>query len=281
VAVLADPIPESRTDGEVRVSRSGVDGKALKIEADRASVSKVLEAVAAATGARVHHSLPAAQKVTAVCEGPGVEAIMECLVGPEGSLVYRYPATQSASRLPRQPEEIWVIRKGAAIDPAGLAALGAGGKGVSDHGRNPVSGVASPTPPMDAKEAQRFVAMARDPAAGKRLDALSALAAQGNPDDSRVREIFESARGDADPDVRAQAVLGLSRLSDSGSDALLADAMRDEDASVRLMAVDVAGNDPQGVALLQQAVNDSDEAVRIYAEMKLERSASAAEGSAR
>lgn len=46
-------------------------------------------------------------------------------------------------------------------------------------------------------------------------------------------------------------------------------AVRERDASVRLMAVDSAGADAEGAALLQEALADRDETVRALATTRL------------
>jgi HEAT repeat protein len=51
--------------------------------------------------------------------------------------------------------------------------------------------------------------------------------------------------------------------------AILQEALRDRDASVRLMAVDSAGPDAEGDLLLQEALADRDETVRALAATRL------------
>ena len=50
---------------------------------------------------------------------------------------------------------------------------------------------------------------------------------------------------------------------------VLRDALQDGDVSVRLMAVDSAGADEPGTALLHEALADEDETVRVAAAIKL------------
>jgi HEAT repeats len=50
---------------------------------------------------------------------------------------------------------------------------------------------------------------------------------------------------------------------------VLQQALHDADPDVRLMAVSSAGSDPQGQALLREALEDSNENVRTLASMKL------------
>jgi HEAT repeat protein len=50
---------------------------------------------------------------------------------------------------------------------------------------------------------------------------------------------------------------------------VLQDALQDSALPVRLMAVDGLGTDEESIALLKQALTDSDQAVRELAAMKL------------
>jgi HEAT repeat protein len=105
--------------------------------------------------------------------------------------------------------------------------------------------------------------------AAQKLEGLSRLAGQGAADDAAVRQTLERALSDEDPNARAQALYGLARLEGAGAVGMLQDALHDSDVSVRLMAVDSAGHDAQGAALLQQALGDADETVREFAAMRL------------
>ena len=104
-----------------------------------------------------------------------------------------------------------------------------------------------------------------DPA--ERADALALLVIKGRAGDADIRKALETALTDKDANVRAQALSSLARREGDGAAAQLQAALQDSDVSVRLMAVDSAGNNP---ALLQQAVTDRDETVRTLATMKLE-----------
>jgi hypothetical protein len=102
-----------------------------------------------------------------------------------------------------------------------------------------------------------------------RAEAIGALLTVGTKDDPKIQEMLEDAIHDQDANVRAQAVSTLTHWSNDTESisAALGEAIHDDSADVRLMAVDGITDD---VGLLQQAVNDSDEAVSAMAAIKLE-----------
>jgi HEAT repeat protein len=106
--------------------------------------------------------------------------------------------------------------------------------------------------------------------AADRAQALSRLTIEGRADDEAVRAALEAGVTDANPEVRAQALNGLAHREGAGAAEALQAALRDESADVRLMAVESAGLDAQGVAVLQQALADKDSTVRALAEIKLQ-----------
>ena len=82
-----------------------------------------------------------------------------------------------------------------------------------------------------------------------------------------VKAALEQALTDQDANVRAQAISSLAHREGSGAAAAIQEALHDSAVDVRMMAVDGITDD---IALLQQAINDSDETVRSLAAIKLE-----------
>jgi HEAT repeat protein len=80
---------------------------------------------------------------------------------------------------------------------------------------------------------------------------------------------LQTALSDEDPNVRGQAVYAVVRRGGVEATAVLQDALQDSALPVRLMAVDGLGTDEESIALLKQALTDSDQAVRELAAMKL------------
>jgi HEAT repeat protein len=75
---------------------------------------------------------------------------------------------------------------------------------------------------------------------------------------------------DRDGDVRAAAVNGMALLDAEASFPILSAAMADENASVRLVALDgMDVVDENTLPYYNQALSDSDESVRALAELRL------------
>jgi HEAT repeat protein len=107
-----------------------------------------------------------------------------------------------------------------------------------------------------------------------RKQAISQIAAQGKTGDpakdDAIVQALENAFQDKDPEVKAQAVFGMANQDVPESTQILAEAIHDQNADVRLMAVDSANaNNAEGQAILQQALQDSDENVKAAAGYKL------------
>lgn len=256
----------------VHIALSGQKDSAIRLEARQAPLGQVLKEITAKTGAIIHYSVLPQEPVTATCVGANVKQVMECLLGSRVDRIYRKPpklarpkANIFAANAKIQPEEIWLLGShfGDAVNTM-QCTLDGSLKTVSTAENNQNSNTA----------VIRMAQINNDPRfAELRKQALSLLAAQGKTGDTatddEVVETLHQALADQDPEVRAQAVFGLSQ-QDSGNTNALHDALQDNNADVRLMAVDGAnGGDPQTQAILNEALNDSDATVRAAASYKL------------
>jgi HEAT repeat protein len=124
--------------------------------------------------------------------------------------------------------------------------------------------------PTAAENAAGLLQAARAENPRERADALARLAADASVDAQVLQGVLEQGMADADPEVRAQAVSGLARQGGVDMLPLLQTALRDPDASVRLMAVGTMRAQAQDLALLREALADPDESVSALAAMKLE-----------
>ena len=144
--------------------------------------------------------------------------------------------------------------------------------GAQGGGRRPgpldVSTKTKPVAP-DPELAETLVRMAGSEDPAERVSALSQLAVERPVDLATVQEILETALSDEDSNVRGQAVYAVVRRGGVEATAVLQDALQDSALPVRLMAVDGLGTDEESIALLKQALTDSDQAVRELAAMKL------------
>ena len=106
--------------------------------------------------------------------------------------------------------------------------------------------------------------------AKERVEALSRLTADKGADPAVLRVVFEQALFDEDAEVRTHAVYGLAKDGAEDTAGLWHTALYDRDASVRLMAVDSLGEGVEDLALLREALADTDETVKALAALKLD-----------
>jgi hypothetical protein len=248
---------------------------ALRLKASQASWRQVFDRIARETGVQVHYSALPPVLITATCRGATVKQMLECLLGPNANLIFRYPRGPSGGDLQGQPVEAWVM---------GIShEAGQGLDGVGDMGPCPTAGAqgdggqpgpldaSTRTEPVapDPELTETLVRMSGSEDPTERVSALSQLAVERPVDPGIAQEILQTALSDKDPNARGQAVYAVVRRGGVGAAAVLQDALRDSALPVRLMAVDGLGTDEESVALLKQALADSEEAVRELAAMKL------------
>jgi hypothetical protein len=247
----------------VRVSVG--EDRIIVLEAKRAPLGRIIDELAAKTGTLAHYSVLPEEPVTATCAGATVKQVMECLLGPGADLMFRYPAGLAKGGSPGHPQELWVL--GSSL--TGRCSAGTGQRRADQGGPAP----AEPGETGDVAE------IAAERTARQRADAIARLSADPQADEGTVVKTLETALADEDASVRAQAVYGLARRGGVSGAAALQAGLRDSDPSVRLMAVDSAGEDAGGLTLLREALADSDETVRALAALKLDPEAFSASAS--
>jgi hypothetical protein len=248
---------------------------ALRLEARQASWRQVFDRIASETGVQVHYSALPPVLITATCAGATVKQVLECLLGPNTNLISRYSRGPSGGDLQGQPVEAWVvgISHGAGQRLEGVGDTGpcptAGAQG--DGGRPRPLDASTKTEPVapDPELAETLVRMSGSEDPAERVSALSQLAVERPVEPGIVQGILQTALSDEDPNVRGQAVYAVVRRGGVEAAAVLQDALQDGALPVRLMAVDGLGTDEESIALLKQALTDSEEAVRELAAMKL------------
>jgi hypothetical protein len=220
-------------------------------------LDQVLNEIVKKTGVSIHYSNLPEDWVTAECNGK-IQVILACLLGANVNIVFRYLSGSSKDNWRIQPVEVWILQ-------------------VSSRINQVQQSIASADNRLTVRQAQRKIAekekidnteflleLARDPL--RRMEAIASLAVEGRKDDLNVRNTLKEALSDKNAGVRAQAVFALALREGEGAIADLQQAMRDESAEVRLIALESAGNDP---VILQQALNDRDLNVRQLAITKL------------
>jgi HEAT repeat protein len=102
-----------------------------------------------------------------------------------------------------------------------------------------------------------------------RADGYTRLAQLGAGNDTIKRSAFHQGLSDTSGEVRAAALMGLHGVDPQGSREEMMSGLKDVDGNVRLAALDIMGTESGSEALLRQALNDPDELVRELARMRL------------
>ena len=245
----------------------------LSLQAAHSSWKDVLDAIQARTGIRFHHAHPFQGSVTASFTGLSFEPAMARLFGPEAGFIFWYPPNGSGS--PSAPKEVWI-----------LGQLKEGGSASARHGAHAPAHDAIPIPEeqpstvesegdasgsmLDENDViQHFTKMAEHDDPAMRVEAVSALGQSGKSDEPEVRITLDAALSDKDPSVRSAAHQAL--VSRGGEEAMgsLWQALEDPDPDVRIVAVDSVAPGKEGEALLEAALSDADETVRVMAAERL------------
>jgi hypothetical protein len=269
--LLAGESDVNSGERNVRVVINGAADEPIRLEARHARLAQVFDAIAGETGVRIHYSSVPDEFVSVKCAGASVKQVVECVLGPDADLIFRNPDGASGNGRKDRRAELWVLESSFGSDRASLnketssQCLPPSTQESTKKGGAAKAQTENPQSQPDKTAALLDMAAADDPT--QRSQALSQLIAESPADNDEVRKALEKALSDEDPSVRAQAVYGLARREGAGASGILQAALHDSDLSVRLMAVDSAGNDR---ALLHEALADSDATVRGLAALKLE-----------
>ncbi len=249
-------LAKQQTVQQIKISTSKNAGGELQLEATQAVLNDLLGQLSKITGVLIHASALPDELVTATCVGTSIRPVLECLLDKKADMVFRYPQNGRT----QQPEEVWLVG-------SNFAAV----QGINNKQATLASPEAIAQQPetlnVDVGDAGQLMAMAGSQDPGQRIDALTLLALDRQIDDAIAHSLLTSALLDKNAAVRAQAVDSLARREGDAATGILQSALQDNDVSVRIMAVDNAGNN---MALLQQALGDSDSTVSNYAATKLQ-----------
>ncbi|MDD5580862.1 MAG: HEAT repeat domain-containing protein [Methylobacter sp.] len=243
---------------------SGNKGSEVQLEVRQMPLAQVLDAIAHKTHITIHYSVLPEGLATATCVGTTLKQVLECLLDRKADLIVRYTRSPAEPDSKGQVAEAWVL--GSRLDgfPAAATCIATGeraGKGSLTLRQNETDSEAEP----DRSDELLKMAQSKNPT--ERAEAIGALMAGGRKGDPEIKAALEQALTDQDAQVRAQAVSSLSHREGSDATGAIQEALHDNSVDVRMMAVDGITDD---VALLQQAINDSDETVRSLAALKLE-----------
>lgn len=241
-------------------------GTELQLEVRQAPLAQILNRIADLTGVQIHYSVLPEGLVTATCVGPTAKQVLECLLDHKADLIFRYPSHAIKNDLPKQPAEVWVL--GAKFDVNQTysdACMAVGSQQHAIHRTTHTKKVGVQTE-SEPDESEELIQMAKSENPAERAEAIGRLLSVGRKNDASIREVLETALSDEDARVRVQAISSLSHREGAGAAAALREAIHDSDVSVRLTAVDRAGDD---IVLLQQALLDEAESVRELAAIRL------------
>lgn len=239
-------------------------GSELQLEVRQMPLAKVLDTIAQQSKVPIHYSVLPEGVITATCVGSTLKPVLECLLNRKADLIVRYPRSSDKAGHKGRIVEAWILgsKLDTTPDNSGVCTVASetGSMTLNSHESESES---------EPDQTDELLKIAQSKNAAERADAIGALLAIGRKDDPQVKAMLEEALHDQDANVRAQAISTLTHRGDNKESAAAAiqEAMQDSSVDVRMMAVDAITDD---VAMLQQAVNDSDETIRELALIKLE-----------
>lgn len=237
---------------------TGDKGSELQLEVRQMPLTQVLESIAQKTRVPIHYSVLPEGLVTATCVGTNLKQVLECLLSRETGVIARY--SRSSANI-YEVAEVWIL--GSTLNS--YPAASAGCATTAGEAKVWLKKVRNVDAEPDLTDELLKMSASKNPE--ERANAIGALLAEGREDDPAVKAALEAALSDQDANVRAQAISSLAHREGSDAAAAIQAALHDDSADVRMMAVDGITDD---IALLQQAMNDSDETVRSLAAIKLE-----------
>ena len=195
------------------------------------------------------------------------------LFGPEAGFIFRHPPNGSGS--PSTPNEVWILGQlkegGRESAPHGVHAPAHGVIPIPEEQPRSVEseGDASDSMLDENDVIQHYTKMAEHDDPAMRAEAVSALGQSGKRDEPEVHNTLDAALSDKDPSVRGAAFQALASRGGPEAMGSLWQALEDPDPGVRIMAVDSVAPGKEGEALLEAALSDADETVRVMAAERL------------
>lgn len=240
-------------------------GSELQLEVRQMPFAEVLDSIARQTRVTIHYSVLPEGMVTATCVGTTLKQVLECLLDRKADLIVRYSHTPPQVGGNEQIAEAWVLGSRLDGNPASRTDCPATAKQAGEASLLLKQKEQSVEEEPDQTEELIKMAQSKNPS--ERAEAIGDLLAGGRKGDPQVKAALLEALTDKDANVRAQAISTLAHREGSGATAAIQEALHDSSVDVRIMAVDGITDD---AAMLQQAINDSDETVRGLATTKLE-----------
>ncbi|NOU20459.1 MAG: HEAT repeat domain-containing protein [Methyloglobulus sp.] len=238
----------------IQITLSKQADTAIRLESRAAPLGQILKAIASKTGAQIHYSVLPEAPVTATCVGANVGQVMDCLVAKQVGLVAHKP-TQD------KPAEFWLL--GSSVGSCQAVTVAP----IAATEQQPTPEAQAEMDRMVQEQSDQLLKQTESKDPSERSSAIGNLGSVGVKDDPNVDAAIRDALGDEDANVRSQAIASIVQRGGDDVNDQISRALKDKAAIVRIAAVSAITDD---VALLNQAVNDSDQSVREIAKSMLE-----------
>lgn len=179
---------------------------------------------------------------------------MDCLVAKQVGLVAHKP-TQD------KPAEFWLL--GSSVGSCQAVTVAP----IAATEQQPTPEAQAEMDRMVQEQSDQLLKQTESKDPSERSSAIGNLGSVGVKDDPNVDAAIRDALGDEDANVRSQAIASIVQRGGDDVNDQISRALKDKAAIVRIAAVSAITDD---VALLNQAVNDSDQSVREIAKSMLE-----------
>lgn len=243
----------------------------LSVHSLKSPWEQVLKAIREKTGTRFHHTLPLRESVSVSIAGLPVKQAFIRLFGPEASFIFQYPGGISGA--PAAPRDVWILGpvikscRDASKQPAGPRGRASRASANQESAAKRVEADGSPIDStlQNDEIIDYLTTMSQDHDPATRAQAISALAQLGKGKETEMQIALNAALYDEDAMVRGAALQALAGQSASEAVGTLRQALQDPDPDVRILAVESVPPGITGRALLEEALSNAEETVRVIA----------------
>jgi hypothetical protein len=243
--------------GEIQLTVSQQPKPLFHLEARQAPLAQILKAIADKSGAQIHYSVLPDAPVTATCIGANTETVMNCLVGKQLGLVAHKPQKD-------KPAEFWLL--GSSVGSCQVMTVVATPNPESAKEQQPTAMAIAEMERESQEQTDAMLKQVRSADPNERYTAITNLGAMGAKDNPIVDQVLRDAMADKDTNVRAQAIASIVQRGGDDIADQFGRALQDKETNVRISAINVA----KDIAILQQALNDNDPALRELAQSRLD-----------
>lgn len=226
------------------------------------SLQSVLQHIARQHRFPIHFSSLPEQLINTTCTGANLPQVLACLLQNKADVIVRYQPDGAKHKIKPLIAEAWIVQS-----TANQTDVNPGHPVLTTTNDNAQSQASKANETAKKHGFDKLLAQAQSHDSQQKAVALGALLAAGRKDDPILRDVLEQALTDQNPEVRAQALSTLAHREGNDVLAAIQQGLHDESEDVRLIAVEGIKDD---IALLQQMINDKDEAVQSLAEIKLQ-----------